>query len=580
MRVCFVATPAQAGAGPFAVYGYREDLVGRPHYIDIRGIVQRHSKAWLDDLAQSHKSLSASFSSQSVWWFSAFSRLDARPWGFEPGLKPFFFARAILQWAKENPGYNQISLIAAPAEVGMYLRDFDPLVRIKSTTWVDTWPRRCIKWWRQEIIFNVKFVEQLWCLFTKSFRPKKVMLQRCWVLFERFSPDQSLPQARDYFFQGLFDGLAHRGQISFACIDQLVFKGQNPLPEKDGQGLYVLDHVRMGDVIRAKWQNIGFYFALLQKAMRGPACDIAGLSSKKFWREFLFANFSKAIVLKEACVYQVLKRFADKKQFDTIVYPYEEKGYERAVLNACSHPVRTIGYAPHPQHHLAVGMKDDLKPAALRPSFYGVCGKAYVDYFEQWAGKPKGSVHVWGTAKGAQAKCSQKILAAEPQVFVLLSHPNELNVFASWLHAEPKLCRGVSFLVRRYQSVPAKTFQESFKAIMAPFPQVREADGDFSGGLQQCDVVVFNATSAGLAAVHQGKIAVHLALDDFFAINPCFDRLDAMLSCATAKIFAQRLEDLKSKGTQELEEIWRQQKEFVGGIFAPIDTKTIEQDLK
>jgi len=575
MKVCLLQILPEAFQGNFASYFYQEDLSAHPSFVDIRAIVQENTESWLDDLAVSHGDLSTAFLKYGPWWWlSSYSRLDARPWGQESTIKPLFFARAILEWAKKN-SQAELFLIGAPLEVALYLQDFDPTAKVEGANIFRKLFFGTITHITQKTIFKLKLLKEWVGLWRICFRgDKKQLGSKRLVVYERFAPGQTSDQARDYFFDKLFEASA----IGYACIDPLSFG--SPARKKDDQTFFVLDQVTWQDAFFVFWRNICFDGLMIVVGINPPACVIAGKTSDKFWRYYLWGNYSKGVILKELCVYRIFKRLAAEKSFESIVYPYEEKGYERALLLAVQgHGIKTIGYAPHPQHHLAVSMKDSLKPAPLRPSLYGVCGKEYIDYFEQWAAKPVGAVRIWGSAKSWTRGFGQKVLPKDLKIFLLLSHPYELEVFGSWLKAESKLCEGVTYLVRVYKSVLGRVFTKRFEAIMSEFPFVREAKGDFTSGLAQCDLAMFNGTSAGLLAVNSGKIAVHAALDDFFEINPCFNHLDSMLNCTTAAALAQRFQELRAMSHEQLNAVWQNQKNFVAGVFAPIDRPTIEKDL-
>ena len=133
MKIVFKRhVPANIDA-PFGIYEYDETLVQHPLYVDIRGIVRENCWAWLDEVQKSHANVSRSFLRYTRWWWVTWmSRLDVRPWGQEPIVKPLLFSKAVLEWTKLNENIDVIFLIGCDPLVSIYLREFDKTLLIKK----------------------------------------------------------------------------------------------------------------------------------------------------------------------------------------------------------------------------------------------------------------------------------------------------------------------------------------------------------------------------------------------------------------------------------------------------------------
>jgi hypothetical protein len=576
MKVVFLKKFLTIPDSPFSSYHFQEDLHHHAQFVDVRAIVAEHQAAWINDLAVSHVQLSRDIACP-WWWLTAYSRLDLRPWGMEAIFKPLFFARAVIAWKNSNPTQEKLRLSDCPMEVALYLKEFDPSLEIEGMeTNKAGWSRcgRLINGW---ILLTLKLFKQLFQGVQKAFFSKDTRLKvKNLVFFERFSPSMTLAGSRDYYYKDLFTGQKQQ-RMCFACLDQLSpdFKSSQLNPNE----FFLLDCLTFADLRFALSQGMALFFSIIRAISHQPPCRIGGMVTRSFWSNFLSENLSQNITLKEFCVFCIFKRHIQERRYETIVYPYEEKGYERALLMACeAQAVKTIGYTPHPQHHLAVAMKDSLKPSLYSPSMYAVCGPKYVDYFQHWAGK-SAPIHVWGSTKACEKNFPQKSINPKIDALLVLSHPHEMDVFVSWLRAEPMLTKDITYWVRHYQSVPEKLFQERFRRMTDEFPMVKPALSDFDQSLDACEVVLFNATSAGLLAVNRGRLAMHLSLDDFFAINPCFDDMEFMLHCATSKDLVRRLDSLRGLEASKVEVIWQGQKKFVSSIFFPVDNHQIDKDL-
>ncbi len=533
----------------WANYGYQEDDGHKAGYIDIRAIVQANADAWLSDLSQAHALLSKDLSAKSRWWWlTPFSRLDVRPWGAQEKFKPLFFARAILEWQRQHPN-QKLNIINAPQDLIGCLADFQGSSSINFAV--------LYSWLKEKTIFKIKWLKQILALSQRSSFTLALEGKKTCVIAERFDPKHSNEDTIKYFYGHMFDDV-DSSKVAFVVLDQL------PVDDK----FFIIN-------ASLSWDMMMFFASWKQRP-----CTIGGINAPTFWSRFLLTQYTKNLIVKELAVYQSVKKLLSSQEIDTIVYPYEEKGYERALLMACEGSnVKTIGYTPHPQHHLALSMKDDVKPAAPKPSQYAVCGGRYVDFFESWGKKPQGSVHVWGSPKSANHSQDQKAFGSPLKMLLFLSHPDELRVFSSWLRAEPMLLKEKIYMVRGYKSVPDALFAKQLDDITKEFSAVIKDTGDFTKDLNACDLALFNATSAGLMAINAGKLAIHVCLDDLFRINPCFNQTDFVLSCASAQELEKRLKTLSDSDVAAKTALARREYEFVATVFSPTNKEMIRKDI-
>ena len=570
---------------PFGVYDYDERFIGNPNYIDVRGIVKAKNKEWLDEVQRDHAQLSQKFLNYTRWWWvTSASRLDARPWGQEYLFKPLFFARAVVEWLGHNKETHEIILIGCDPMVALYLKEFKKDLALENK-----------KMFFYPAIFTIRaFKYSLACLLTlfhnamhisryHLFRRKKSIGSEVLVLYELFSHSFSLTDARKYYYDSLFDLLNSSGKnrISYGCIEISHCKVSGLRQEVTEPIFFLLDNIGPGQLLRSIGINISLILVAWVVALRGIPCSIGPYTSRWFWPTYLFREFSRTSCLLAICTYSALSEVLLHQRYKFVVYPYEEKGIERAILFACyENNVASIGYAQHPQHSLAVALRDTHRPMSPKPSSYAVCGPAYVDYFESWAKKDRNSIDVWGSIKSSVKDFAiRTVSGSDRKVLLLLSHPHELRVFRSWLLAEKRLSNKITYYVRTYKAIGGRFFAAEMAPLLKNFYCIQESNGDLAEDIRRCNIAIFCATSAGLIAVNHGCLAIHVCLDDFFQINPCFDDLDAMLSCENAAQFARRLEDLRAVDDASINNLLERQRLFVSRIFSPIQPETIKKKI-
>ena len=580
MKVTFLQNIPDNIDKPFAVYQYDEQLAGHPKYINVKGIVELNQRDWLDQVQYSHSQLSKRFLLYTRWWWvTPMSRLDARPWGQEYLFKPFFFAAAILEWMRSQCNVGEVLLIGCNPLVAMYLREFKGDLVINDRKRIPCLLFLIFQTSKQALLAVLKmFRDALHILRYHVFQKGYFIRSQLLVLYELFS-NMPLIEGQQYYYTDVFNSLNNEGnKISCGCIEGSGYQVKKFKQEVDSSTFFLLSNITLGGLVMSLLINLYLIILTGFIASRKIHCVLGHCTSLYFWLTYLFHGLGRISCLKEICSYKALGTILRQHKYRFIIYPYEEKGIERAILFACQqNNISTIGYTPHPQHHLALALRDVHAPFSPKPSNYAVCGAKYVDYFVSWCKKEPDSIHIWGSGKSFKKTFAiREISRNQLSVLLLISHPNELKVFYSWLRAEQRISRNITYLLRRYKAVNYTMFSNELTSLMKDFNCVKEIHGSLLDDLSHCDLATFCGTSAGPVAVNHGRLAIHIALDDFFYINPCFDDLGVMLSCKSAKQFADYLDEICSMDKDSLVRLYKKQRNFVEQIFSPIQAGTIE----
>lgn len=572
---------------PFGIYQYDESLRQNSKYIDIRGIVREKNSTWLDEIHSSFANVSSAFLRYTRWWwFTGMSRLDIRPWGQEGIFKPLLFAKAVLEWSKYNTNIKEILLIGCDPLVAVYLKEFDNTLILEGEIEIPQPSFFIFHAFKKSIWAVLRLLKVAYSICKNHiFKPSGNINYNVIVLYDRV-PDVPVTSGYKYFYGSLFDSIndIKINSIGYSCIGYTGFNSKKEKREflKNSSLFFLLDHINTAYLMKGIFINIYIILLTWVIAFRKLPCSIKGSNSFLFWQNYLFHELDRVPCLSNICNYMALKSiFKQSSQCKLVIYPYEEKGAERAILFVCQeHGIRSIGYTPNPQYRTALAMCDAPRPVSPKPSNYAVCGPNYVDFFVSWGKKDRASISVWGSEKSLRKSARTcEINRSHPKILLLLSHPNELKIFHSWLRANSRISYSVTYLVRSYKSVNYKEFEKVLTPMMKEFNCVKESHGELYEDLQQCDLTVFCATSAGLMAVNYGYLSIYVDLNDFLEINPCFDNLDVMLYCKSPSEFAIRLDEICNMNTDLIMELHQRQVYLVERIFSPIQTSLIEKEL-
>lgn len=564
MRLVFQDQKSFDQKAHFCAYDHDERFVQNPHYVNIRKDIQPFMTEWLNDLQASHTNLSLEISKQSPeWWFTPLSRLDARPWGQEPVLKPLFFALGVAQWIKKNPQIEQLILVGCPKAA----RDLI-LEKIENRAILNCF----FGAFTQSVKFFTKICAEVISIAVNHCFRKPKWISTQFVLSHEVLPNLNIQKSYEYYFGDLLNQTIETNQLGcFAITYPFTKLNQARSDAKSLKNSYLLfDFMDFRDLLYAFWRNVSLYVTVF---------GIKAKESKYFWTYFVQEQLTKLNCVREILANRILRRILKTSTSEVLIYPYEEKGIERALaLAARENKVAVIGYSPHPQHRFLLALRDDATMVVPKPDRYGVAGQANLDYFVEKAGKKKKSIFIWGSSKSKTATFNG-LHQTNLKALLVISHPDELQIFESWLHAEPELFRNTSYFVRLYEAVQYEEQRSRLKKISDQFMCVKESSGDFSASLQEIDLILFSATSAGISGIQAGKLAIHVALGGFFQINPCFDRLETVMSCAGSEDLKNRITQIRKLSPNELEMLYQNQKRLAEEIFSAPHPDSIKLSL-
>ena len=202
-----------------------------------------------------------------------------------------------------------------------------------------------------------------------------------------------------------------------------------------------------------------------------------------------------------------------------------------------------------------------------------------IDYLKNWGNKKRSKMNVWGSGKSTKGSLvKDQFSRSNLTVLVLLSHPNELKIFYSWLRADKRLQSPINYLIRIYKP-GYKSFENIFDIVINDFDFVQKSNGTLIEDIGRCDIAIFSGTTAGIETINLGYISLYVDLNDFIEMNPCFDNLNAVLPSYSAAEFANTLDKICSMNNQSIKELYDDQITLSNRIFSPINTNAIIEDL-
>jgi len=348
----------------------------------------------------------------------------------------------------------------------------------------------------------------------------------------------------------------------------------------------VLDHLRVADILWIAWQLLQCVRAFGREPRTLPPLRLGRWTSGSFSRHYFAREVRRWLPVTELAMYRAMRRLFVASGARTVVYPYEEKGVERALVRAAGERpgVRTLAYG-HPVHtraHLALRTRRGA-PNPPAPDGLLATGPEAARFLVEWGGKPATRVVAVGSPRHLTPRPrtgGRRERGARLRVLVVVGHAFELTTFASLVQSRPDLADTHEVLVRSYRFNWHDEQAQAIRRLQAFAPSIRVDDQEsLVDQLAWCDAVVFESTTVGVQAMLAGRLAVHTALHDVFPADPLLGHEEVFARCASADALADALARAAALGEEETARIVARQRELATAILAPLDAERLVEVL-
>ena len=390
-----------------------------------------------------------------------------------------------------------------------------------------------------------------------------------------------LARVGDHFFGRVFDGPAVTADGGFLWLYFVSRYGERDAARRfcDSVGRRVVFDF---DVL--EWSDIALTLRAAQRvraalqplASRLPPLSVGELTSVAFPARFWRAAIAGRRPVSEIAVYHAVRRCLDASQARVVIYPYEEKGLERAILKACAGRgpvVRTVAlaHAAYNSGHLYLRRGRTNPP---RPDVLATTGPAARDWLCGWAGRDPAHMEVTGSPRFSSAETAPRPFTGRPlHVLVLSGYGSEPLMLAEFVEQMPDLFAGHAVTLRPYPHGWRAEQRTAFARLKRVVSSLEIQGGDLQGQIDRSDCVIFASTSAAIEAIHRGRFTIHAALHDIVDANPFRDRAgaSAVPSCSTPQELRAALSAVAAMGPEAYARAIAGQRRLATGLYAPPD---------
>jgi hypothetical protein len=387
----------------------------------------------------------------------------------------------------------------------------------------------------------------------------------------------------DHFFGAMLDVAEARGRDEvllglFLHADADRPAAERALRARGRRACFVLDHLRLVDIAWTARQLLHCVRAFGREPPELAPLRIGGWASRSFASHYFVREVRRWLPVTELAMYRAMRRLLAASGARTVVYPYEEKGVERAIVRAAAETggVRTLAYG-HPVHtraHLALRTRRGA-PNPPAPDGLLVTGPEAARFLVEWGGKAPARVVAVGSPRHLTPRPrtgGRRESGVRLRVLVVVGHAFEVTGFANLVQARPDLAESHDVLVRSYRFNWHDEQAAAIRRLHTFAPSIRVDDREsLVDQLAWCDAVVFESTTVGVQAMLAGRLAVHTTLHDVFPADPLLGHDGVFARCGGADELAEALAQAAALGEEEEARIVARQRELAVAILAPLD---------
>ena len=299
------------------------------------------------------------------------------------------------------------------------------------------------------------------------------------------------------------------------------------------------------------------------------------------------------MIINDSPVFELSVYFAVQKllkncpTIKSFIYPYEEKGLERAILKA-SHEVKdnlhTVGcaHAVHSTCHLYMRRRPSHSINSPKPNIIAATGINAKKWLIDWAKIPSNQIQVIGTNRYQHPlplRKNYKDRSNPLRILLVIGLWHELGIFVNYLEDIPSLFDDCELWIRKYPYAWIKSQNHAIAQIRKKVKNIRTAEASLSKQFEWSDVVIFSSTSAGIEAMLSGRYTINVELHDLIKIDPLENKGDfsKVIHCSSPEELKNALKVVKNMNQKEFLDSIKNQIDFAKQIYSPVNQNIVKE---
>lgn len=468
-------------------------------YCSIFRTLEDNQNKWLNDFDFWYKNMYNILKSKSKYF--SFSNLSRSTIWYPVNLDPLFFSLALLEFNKNIS--EKILVINAPKQV-------KHLIETEHPKYFNFY----LEFYLKKFIFIIISIVRIFNYFIKllfNFNFSKSKFTTKDIVFSYL-----LNTNNDHFFGNIFqENNVFATYVNYS--DKYFFKIKNK------RTLTIFNFLKIQDIFFCIKEAFTL-FVLSLNIKIDTALEFSNLkiNNTYFSHYFLTNTIFSYTPLSEFVVYRCFKNIVTEFDISKIIYPYEEKGAEHALLLAVQNynqSVRTIAFTHANYNNGHRYMKYNCK-LNLYPNYLATTGIIQQKWLNEVCNWPNERLFLFGSPRYSSNKISIKIKGKKSIIF-LVGYIHELIQFSVFLKDSSKIFSNLDIHIRIY---PHAYLEEQIKIINSlneiGIKVTCNQHISLSENLNLVDFVIFSSSSAGIESIMNNCYAIYYPMNLNIITNP------------------------------------------------------------
>ncbi|MBI4232307.1 hypothetical protein HY605_03680 [Candidatus Peregrinibacteria bacterium] len=347
---------------------------------------------------------------------------------------------------------------------------------------------------------------------------------------------------------------------------------------KRGIGCFIVqDLLGISDYISIFLSYISLVINLLKIKGKIPLLTLNGLECRAFTRRYFRSIFLEHHPFAELMVYFATRKLLKVISVHSIIYPFEGKGIERALIkarNKYNKNIKCVAYA-HAIYNpglLYVRYYHNGLARHFEPDMVACTGERMRNWLIDWGRIDENKVTVVGSSRSLSPLPIRKNCALRSSclnVLVLAGLGHELSELAEMLDEDSSIFENCKVIVRKYPYSWLDEQKTALDKIRLVCGNVVEGDGPLVEQIQECDIAIMCATSAGIETMLRHRPVVYVDLHGIIDLNPFADKGDVskIKCCYSAKDLKQAVNSIRLMPHEKYERMVSDQAELAHSFF-------------
>lgn len=580
MNIIFVDSLPNERSGSCIFYdNYRHSQLSKWNIISLKEICRDNSKNWNHALCEWHANLLFIASKQDKF---AFLLPGSRIHLWQNHLKALYFCLGLKKYVQSN-NMEELFIVGAPNEVKLIFEDIynEPSeLYFNKKEMVERLVFDIFKY-IYEIIRSIGSVIFYWRPFYNSKSYKNDIDA---LVFSLFFPSNSKNYYNDHYFGKVFEKISKKSFWLYKPTDRFnEYEARRSLLYLKGR--YEFD-IKLLDIVDLFWclrKSFSLNIRMRNLFNTLPILKIGdtdcNLFSKLYFREHYILPFcfSELVLLRST---KKLIRIIKPK---IVFFPYEEKGFERAILIATSEhlpKIKVVGFA-HSAYNSGYlylgGFNDDRK--IPRPDVIWASGPSFDlwlrDYWQR-----NSRVITIGTHRYVSSNnnvCLKSENVSKLSVLIVTGNPYELFVLSNWLIELPDFLLNCNVTLRPHPQGWHKQNNLMSDTIRKLGIDCIDNKSPLIEQLNKSDIILYCSSSAVIEGIQRGNYAIRVAWDDLWESDPIRITNSFIQTCYTPKEVQEYLRDIKSMSLDDFQYLKNKQRPIADSIYSKFDPLKLDK---